>query len=247
MRVVKLGTGPLPTAPLVSVDRINTGDFHDQFVGVRATIRRVVEHLDPAVEQLSVDASSRYGPLNVILLCPKHQQPTVKQWENVEVEISGVVSGEANDRSQLRGSACSSPPSPRSGRTSQPCRQHSTSPHRTFASCCNTVLRSRAAPRRGSTSPASSLWVVLRAADLFGQPARQPWVRRTPQQPQPVQPGDELDVIGFIAGGADGVWLEDGIHRLARRAVPFAPRMSTAKKDHPKEPTTAASSRWRVS
>jgi hypothetical protein len=40
------------------------------------------------------------------------------------------------------------------------------------------------------------------------------WVR-TPQQPL-VQLGDELNVIGFIAGGADGVWLEDGIHRIAR-------------------------------
>lgn len=228
MRVVKLGSGPLPAAPLVSVDRINTGDFHDQFVRVRTTIRQVVEHLDPAVEQLNVDASSRYGPLNVILICPKNQQPGVKQWENVEAEISGVVSGEANDRSQLRkvsllvASVAQIKPSTAAMQAAfdQPAQNF------------RELLQYRP-PQPGGTETRQHVSGIVtlvhpsRGGFYLGSDQGGLWVR-TPQQP-PVQPGDELDVIGFIAGGAEGVWLEDGIHRIARRAVPFAPRVSTAK------------------
>ncbi len=229
MRVVKLGSGPLPSAPLVSVDRINTGDFHDQFVRVRATIRQVVEHPDGAIGQLKVDASSRHGPLNIILMCPKNQQATVRQWENVEVEISGVVSGEANERSQLRRVSLlvASVTLIKPGLvTMQVCFEQ---PALGFRE----LLQYRP-PQPGGTETRQHVSGIVtlvhpsRGGFYLGSDQGGLWVR-TPQQP-PVQPGDELDVIGFIAGGAEGVWLEDGIHRIARRAVPFAPRVSTAKK-----------------
>lgn len=228
MGVVRLSSGPLPEAPLVSVDRVNMGVFHDQYVRVRATIRRVTEHPDLAVEQLIVDASSRHGALNIILRCPKSHQPVVRQWENVEAEISGVVSGEANDRSELRRvsllvaspaqitpdlagmQACFNQPSRgfRELLQYQPPHQGA-SENRLHVSGVVTLVH----PSRGGFylgSEQGGLWV------------------QTPQHTF-VQTGDELDVIGFIAGGAnEGVWLEDGIHRTVRRAVPFKPRVCTA-------------------
>lgn len=226
MRITKLGPGPLPAAPLVSVDRINTGDFHDQFVRVRATIRQVIEHKDPAVEQLNVDASSRYGPLNVILMCPKNQQPAVKHWENVEAEISGVVSGEANDRSQLRrvtllvASVAQIKPDLAAMQASFDQPAHG----------FRELLQYRP-PQPGGTATRQHVSGIVtlvhpsRGGYYLGSQHGGLWVR-TPQHP-PVQLGDELDVIGFIAGGAEGVWLEDGIHRIARKAVPFAPLVRT--------------------
>lgn len=228
MRVVRLASGPLPAAPLVSVDRVNTGDFHDQYVRVRATLRRVAEHTDLAVEQLNVDASSRSGALNIILNCPKSQQPLVAQWENVEAEISGVVSGESNDRSELQrvsllvasisqitpdlaGTQACFDQRPRGFRELLQYRppQPGASKNRLHVSGIVTLVH----PARGGYylgSEQGGLWV------------------QTPQHVT-VQAGDELDVIGYIAGGAiEGVWLEDGIHRVIRRAVPFQPRVSTA-------------------
>lgn len=229
MRVVKLGTGPLPAAPLVNVDRINTGDFHDQFVRVRATIRQVVEHTDYRVEQLNVDASSRYGPLNVILMCPKNQQPAVKQLENVEAEISGVVSGEVNERNQLRrvtllvASIAQVRPELAAMQASfdQPAQNF------------RELLQYRP-PQPGGTETRQHVSGIVtlvhpsRGGYYLGSQQGGLWVR-TPQQP-PVQTGDELHVIGYIAGGADGVWLEDGIHRIARKAVPFAPLVRSTEK-----------------
>jgi len=229
MRVVKLSNGPLPEAPLVSVDRINTGDFHDQFVRVRATIRQVVEHTDHRVELLNVDASSRYGPLNVILMCAKNQQPAVKHWENVEAEISGVVSGEVDERNQLRKAtllvATVAQIKPDLA-AMQACFDQ---PSRGFRE----LLHYRP-PQPGGTEIRQHVSGIVtlvhpsRGGYYLGSPHGGLWVR-TPQQP-PVQTGDELNVIGFIAGGTDGVWLEDGIHRIERKAVPFAPLVRTTEK-----------------
>ncbi|MDZ4402877.1 sensor histidine kinase [Prosthecobacter sp.] len=228
MRIVRLDAGPLPTVPLVGVERINTGDFHDQFVRVRATLRRVAEHLDPSVEQLNMDASSRSGALNIILDCPKSDQATVKEWENVEAEISGVVSGEANDRSQLRRVtllvASVSQIKPNTAAMQASFNQ----PVRGFRE----LLQYRP-PIAGATEERLHVTGIVtlvhpsRGGFYLGSEQGGLWVR-TPQHSSLLN-GDDVDVIGFIAGGADeGVWLEDGIHRIARRAVPFAPRVSTA-------------------
>lgn len=228
MRIVRLGAGPLPTVPLVGVDRINTGNFHDQFVRVRATLRRMVEHDDTSVEQLNMDASSRSGALNIILDCPRSLQPAVKEWENVEAEICGVVSGEANDRSQLRRVSLlvASVAQIKPGTAAmQACFNQ---PARGFRE----LLQYRP-PQPGATEERLHVTGIVtlvhpsRDGFYLGSEQGGLWVR-TPQHTS-VRHGDELDVIGFIAGGADeGVWLEDGIHRLARRAVPFAPRVSSA-------------------
>ncbi len=228
MRVEKLGTGPLPEAPLVSVDRINTGDFHDQFVRVRATLRQVVEHTDNRVELLNVDASSRYGPLNVILMCPKREQPAVKQWENIEAEISGVVSGEADERSQLRKVTLLVASVTQIKPDLATMQAWFEQPSRGFRE----LLQYRP-PQPGGTETRQHVSGIVtlvhpsRGGYYLGSQHGGLWVR-TPQQP-PVQTGDELDVIGFIAGGADGVWLEDGIHRTKRKAVPFAPLVRTTE------------------
>lgn len=227
MRITRLSSGPLPAAPLVSVDRINTGDVHDQYVRVRATIRQVTEHDDLSVEKLLVDASSRSGTLNIILNCPKPQHPAVKQWENVEAEISGVVSGEANDRSQLRRVtllvASVAQIRPDIAGTQAGFDQ----PARGFRE----LLQYRppwpgAVEKRVHVSGIVTLVHPARGGFYLGSEQGGLWVQ-TPQHPA-VQHGDALDVTGFITGGAEGVWLEDGIHRIARRAVPFEPRVSTA-------------------
>ncbi|TLD69053.1 hypothetical protein FEM03_19485 [Phragmitibacter flavus] len=227
-RIVRLGAGSLPTVPLVDVDRINTGDFHDQFVRVRATLRRATENPDLLMEQLYVDASSRSGALKIILDCPRSQQAAVKEWENVEVEISGVVSGEANDRSELRkvtllvASVAQIKPGTAAMQASfnQPVRGF------------RELLQYRP-PQPGATGERQHVKGIVtlvhasRGGFYLGSEQGGLWVQ-TPQHTT-VQPGDELDVIGYIAGGADeGVWLADGIHRVARQVVPYAPRLSTA-------------------
>ncbi|MEZ0274241.1 MAG: sensor histidine kinase, partial [Roseimicrobium sp.] len=227
MRVTRLASGPMPAAPLVSMDRINTGAVHDQYVRVRATIRRVTEHEDLTVEQLNVDASSRSGALKIVVACPRAQQQAVRQLENVEVEISGVVSGEANDRSQLLrvsllvASVAQIKPDIAGMQASfdQPARGF------------RELLEYRpplpgAVEKRVHVSGIVTLVHPSRGGYYLGSEQGGLWVQ-TPQHTS-VQAGDALDVIGFIAGGGEGVWLEDGIHRVPRRAVPFEPRVSTA-------------------
>lgn len=228
MRVTRLASGSMPAAPLVGVDRINTGDFHDQYVRVRATIRRMTEHEDTLVEQLVLEASTRYGALNVIMHCPKSHQPVLRQWENVEVEISGVVSGEANDRSQLSrvtllvASVAQIKPDIAG---TQACFDE---PARGFRELLQYhPPRSGEAAKRVHVSGIVSLVHPSRGGFYLYSDQGGLWVQ-TPQH-TPVQTGDELDVTGFITGGAEGVWLEDGIHRTARRAVPFEPRVSTVE------------------
>jgi signal transduction histidine kinase len=101
LKITPLGAGALPEAPLVTAGRVQTGEFHDQYVSVRSVIRSMSSFAAKGEHRVLLSGSSETGLIEVWIHSPS--APSLpEEWLNQEAIFIGVAAGGGNDHGQIR-------------------------------------------------------------------------------------------------------------------------------------------------
>jgi len=227
VRAVRRGPGVLPAPPLVTMEQLQAGGFHDQFVKLRATIRVVELHGHRGAPRLGLVLSSprRLEDAKIRAYIP-FPAATAPAWENVVVEICGVVAGTGDEQARLRDVRLLIPTPAQVAPQVELMRA-------AFAQSPRGIgeLFRYKPPDVRAASPyvrVKGVVTLVRPGEglYLGAGPGGLWVQTT--QRTKTEPGDELDVIGLPARDELRTFLQDAIFRLAGRGTLPQPRAVSA-------------------
>jgi len=223
VRAVRLGPGVLPDPPLVTMEQIQAGGFHDQFVKLRATIRAVElrEYLGAPRLGLVLSSPRRTEDAKIRAFIP-FPEATAPAWENVVAEICGVVAGNGDEQARLRDVHFLIPTPAQVAPQFELMRAAFAQTPRGIAE----LFRYEPPDARGASPYVRVKGVVTlvrpREGLYLGAGPGGLWVQTT--QRMKTAPGDELDVIGLPARDELRAFLQDAIFRPAGRGPLPTPR-----------------------
>lgn len=229
VQATRLGYGELPAAPLVSMDQLQSGEFHDQFVKVRATIREVDLHSYRGGQRLGVVLSTARGAEGAKVkayVSDPAAAPT--GWENVVAEVRGVVAGGGDEKARLRDVRLLVPsPAEVTPDRALLARAFAQEPR-----AIGELFRYEPPEARGASQylRVRDLVTLARPGEGFYLGAGESglWVQ-TPQLTA-LTPGDEVEAIGLPARDDRRAVLQDAIFRVTgRRTLPPARLASSAE------------------
>ncbi len=226
VRAVRLGPGTLPDPPLITVEQLQTGEFHDQFVKVRATIREIDLHDYLGARRLGLVASSATGAEGAkVRAFVEWAEVAAPEWANVVAELRGVVAGGGDEQARLRDVRLLIP----SPAQVTPQFELMREAFRQNPRGIGELFRYEPPDVRGASPYLRVRGVVTLARPgeglYLGAATGGLWVQ-TPQRTK-TEPGDEIDVIGLPARDELRTFLQDAIFRpVGHGAVP-PPRDAT--------------------
>ncbi len=97
VRLKIVGEGVLPVPQQASVDRIKTGEFHNQFVTVRGTIQQVRIQEDPGWSGIRVELGTRHGSIIALVKRKPGESGFPTDWGGNEAEVTAVVAGTGDE------------------------------------------------------------------------------------------------------------------------------------------------------
>ncbi|MES2572775.1 MAG: histidine kinase dimerization/phosphoacceptor domain-containing protein, partial [Verrucomicrobiota bacterium] len=224
VRLVRLGSALLPSPQPATVDRIRIGEFHNQFIKVRATIQRVGEQKLVGWSGLRIELSSRSGVLVALVRRDSPNEP-VPTWEGVDAEIDAVVAGSGDHHGQFSDPWLAVDALSRVVPDFEGTERAFQQPVRGFHELFRYTPPSRA-PVNERVHVTGTVTMVRPGMGYFlGNQEGGIWVEAT-HFPY-VREGDVVDVIAFPVRLGRHDFLQDEVSRVRRHDAPLEPRPVT--------------------
>jgi len=213
-QVHKIGSGPTPPARPVTYQQLITGALDAQLVEIRGVVRQCLPP-EPNSDVWTIILAADGGTVPVRLLLP--QDPLVQP--DAEVKIQAVCLYQFNLKRQLLNPVLQVPRGV--GVTIE-----SPQPKDPFAA----PLQSSVSLLQFATKIPYGHRVHVRGIVTLSQPGSLVWIRDASSglriqtlQPDPLAPGDEIDVLGFPSYGTSTPLLEDAVFKQIGRTSPPQP------------------------
>jgi signal transduction histidine kinase len=213
-QVAKLGTGPVPPARPVTYQQLITGALDAQYVEIKGVVRQCLPPL-PNDETWRIVLAADGGTIPVRI--PLLQDARVQ--EDAEVTIDAVCLYQFNEKRQALTPVLQVP----RGMTVRIDKLSPADPY-------SAPVRSADSLLQYSHDVPFEHRVHVRGVVTRSQPGAQVWIRDQSSglriqihQTDVLQPGDEIDALGFPAYGSSSPLLEDALFRKTGAARPPAP------------------------
>lgn len=218
--VRKLGTATNPPPRYVTYQELVTGAMDAQWVEIAGVVRKCLEPSPPKPEFWRMWV--HVGGGNVTVRLPMPRDARIK--EDAEVRLQGVCLYQFNQKRQVLNPVVQVP-------RGVPVRIEKESPPDPFA----TPLRPASSLLLFSSEGASGHRIHVRGVVTHSQAGSTVWIRDQSsglriqtEQPENLQPGDEIDALGFPTYGFFSPVLEDSIFKKTGSRPPPAPLVFTS-------------------
>ena len=218
-----LGHTPLPSAPLVSFDRLSSGAFDSRWV----TVEGIVRAIDHPSRRSDFDGTTRFDASNLVLSLASGEEqlivitgapstPIPRNLVDATVRLRAAIGSRFNRRKQFTGIQAFMPDLS----CLEVLRPAPADPFALPLSTTATITRSPA-PEPGHRVRIRGVVTSTFDDRHFSLMASDHGLFVTAQDPTPLQPGDFLDVVGFPSIGDYTDYLNDAlVRRLGSAPIP---------------------------
>ncbi len=219
VEIRKLGTGVIPKAVGISPEDLLTGEFHDQFVSVDVTIRRVENFGQGKKRNLTLHVSSHGGPW----MMPVHIHGSdlrPEHWQDTPARITGIAAGNGDTHGRLQGIRLLVPGAERVETRPEALEAAFSDPAVPVSSLFGYQPQTTTANR---TKVSGTVTLARPGEGFFLNDGEEGLFVQTPQSAN-LRNGLRLEVVGFPVRDKRMSYLDDGIFRITGKGTEPAGR-----------------------
>ena len=213
VEIRKLGTGVVPKAVGISPEDLLTGEFHDQFVSVDVTIRRVENFGQGKKRNLTLHVSTHGGPwMMPVHILGSDLRP--EHWQDTPARITGIAAGNGDTHGRLQGIRLLVPGAERVETQSEALEAAFSDPAVPVSSLFGYQPQTTTANR---TKVSGTVTLARPGEGFFLNDGEEGLFVQTPQSTD-LRNGLRLEVVGFPVRDKRMSYLDDGIFRIIGKA-----------------------------